>query len=84
MTHFVCTPQAAQTDSPDGAATGTFTPCERELLALVAPGRDNLQIAAQMGLADKTVRNTLSQLYTRLAVEGRPQAVVKARELGFG
>ena len=50
----------------------------------MAQGRDNLQIAAQMGLADKTVRNALSQLYTRLAVEGRPQAVVKARELGFG
>ena len=84
LTHFVCTPQTAQTDSPVGDATGTFTPRERELLALVAQGRDNLQIAAQMGLADKTVRNALSQLYTRLAVEGRPQAVVKARELGFG
>ena len=81
LTHFVRTPQ---TDAPECDAAGTFTPRERELLALVAQGRDNLQIAAQLGLADKTVRNALSQLYTRLAVEGRPQAVVKARELGFG
>jgi DNA-binding NarL/FixJ family response regulator len=50
----------------------------------VARGLDNLQIAAHLGLADKTVRNALSRLYTTLGVEGRPQAVVRARELGFG
>lgn len=61
----------------------SFGPRERELLTLVARGLDNLQIAAHLGLADKTVRNQLSQLYRRLAVEGRPQAVVRARELGF-
>ena len=60
-----------------------FTPRERKLLTLVARGRDNLQIAAELGLAEKTVRNALSQLYTRLGVEGRSHAVVKARELGF-
>ena len=37
----------------------------------------------RLGLADKTVRNALSALYTKLAVEGRPQAVVRARELGL-
>ncbi len=61
----------------------TFTPRERALLALVARGCDNLQIGAELGLADKTVRNALSSLYTRLAVEGRSHAVVRARELGF-
>lgn len=66
------------------AAASGFTARERALLHLVAAGRDNLQIGAELGLADKTVRNALSQLYWRLAVEGRPQAVVKARELGFG
>ena len=81
LTHFV---RSAPSDAPEADVSGTFTPRERELLALVAQGRDNLQIGAQMGLADKTVRNALSHLYTRLAVEGRPQAVVKARELGFG
>ncbi len=66
------------------AAGADFTARERALLHLVAQGRDNLQIGADLGLADKTVRNTLSRLYTRLGVEGRPQAVVRARELGFG
>jgi len=67
-----------------GAADGiAFTSRERELLALVARGCDNLQIAAQLGLAEKTVRNGLSSLYARLGVEGRSHAVVRARELGF-
>ena len=72
--------------SPADAAAGApaFTPRERELLKWVARGHDNLQIAAHMGLADKTVRNALSLLYQRLGVEGRPQAVVRARELGYG
>ncbi len=60
-----------------------FTPRERELLTLVARGRDNLQIAAELGLADKTVRNALSKLYTRLGVDGRSHAVVRSHELGF-
>jgi pimeloyl-ACP methyl ester carboxylesterase/DNA-binding CsgD family transcriptional regulator len=68
-----------------GGADGSpaFTPRERELMALVARGLDNLQIAAELGLAEKTVRNTLSALYTRLGVEGRSHAVVRARDLGF-
>lgn len=65
------------------ATDGAFTVRERELLALVAQGLDNLQIGAHLGLADKTVRNQLSRLYQRLGVEGRTHAVVRARELGF-
>jgi len=65
-------------------APGSFTRRERELLALVAQGLDNLQISAHLGLADQTVRNALSKLYATLGVEGRPQAVARARDLGFG
>ena len=57
---------------------------ERELLDTVARGMDNLQIAAHLGLAEKTVRNLLSRLYGKLAIEGRPQAIVWAREHGYG
>jgi len=60
-----------------------LTPRERELTALVGQGLDNLQIAARLGLADKTVRNMLSALYTKLGVEGRAMAVVKARDMGL-
>jgi pimeloyl-ACP methyl ester carboxylesterase len=82
---LMCEAIAGFVRTPRGAADGpAFTPRERDLLALVAAGRDNLQIAAALGIADKTARNALSKLYTRLGVEGRPQAVVRARELGYG
>lgn len=70
--------------TPHGPEAAAFTRRERELLDAMARGLDNLQIAAHLGLADKTVRNTLSLLYGKLGVEGRPQAIVKARALGFG
>ncbi len=60
-----------------------LTPAEQALAALVGQGLDNLQITAQLGLAEKTVRNRLSALYAKLGVEGRAMAVVKARELGL-
>ena len=54
------------------------------LLDLMAQGRDNAQIAAVLGLAEKTVRNHITQLFDRLDVEGRAQAIVLARENGLG
>ena len=75
---------AAATAAGSAAGAAPHTARERELLGLVAQGCDNTQIAAHLGLAEKTVRNALSLLYTRLGVEGRPQAVVRARELGYG
>jgi len=60
-----------------------LTPREQALAALVAKGLDNLQIAAHLGLAEKTVRNALSLLYTKLGVEGRPQAVARTRDLHY-
>lgn len=75
VTDFVCAREAA--------AEADYTARERELLHLVAQGLDNLQIAARTGLAEKTVRNRLSHLYTRLGVEGRSHAVARSRELGF-
>lgn len=67
-------------DQPCGPA---LTSGERALAALVGQGLDNLQIAARLGLADKTVRNRLSSLYAKLGVEGRAMAVVKARDMGL-
>lgn len=74
VTEFVAAP-------PQGLPP--LTARERELASLVGQGLDNLQIAARLGIAGKTVRNMLSTLYVKLGVEGRPQAVVRARDLGF-
>ena len=51
--------------------------------ALVAQGLDNAQIAARLGVADKTVRNALSAHYAKLGVHGRARAVALSRDLGF-
>ncbi|MBI5257876.1 MAG: alpha/beta fold hydrolase [Burkholderiales bacterium] len=68
-----------------GSAPGpALTPRERELAALVAQGLDNAQLAAQLGVADKTVRNALSALYAKLGVDGRPQAIARIRDTGLG
>lgn len=60
-----------------------LTPRERELAGLVAQGLDNAQIAARLGVADKTVRNALSVLYAKLGVDSRARAVVRSRDLGL-
>ena len=74
-------------DSPDGGQHKPFpdlSPRQRDVLELLAQGLDNLQIAARLALAEKTVRNTITPLFQKLSVESRPQAIVRAREAGFG
>ncbi len=61
-----------------------LTPGEQALLELLAHGLDNLQIAAHLGLAEKTVRNRVSAVFDKLQVESRAQAIVKARLGGYG
>jgi len=61
-----------------------LTPRERELLELIAQGRDNAQMAALLGLSERTVRNHITSIFSKLEVENRAQAIVRAREAGFG
>ena len=62
----------------------TLSARERELLELLAQGRDNAQIAASLGLAEKTVRNRLSALFAKLGVDHRGRAIVIAHQAGLG
>lgn len=62
----------------------TLTPRERDLLELIAQGRDNAQVAARLSLSEKTVRNHVTSIFAKLEVENRPQAIVLARNAGFG
>jgi len=68
------------------ASEGAFphlTPREREILELLAHGLDNTQIAARLGLSEKTVRNNITPILDKVGVESRSQAIVRAREAGF-
>lgn len=65
------------------AALATLSPREREVLALLAEGLGNADIARRLGISEKTVRNHASQLFDKLGVGSRTQAVVYARDCGF-
>ncbi|MEO8411709.1 MAG: alpha/beta fold hydrolase [Propionivibrio sp.] len=67
-----------------GAGFRELTAREREMLDLIARGLDNAQIAARLTLADKTVRNRITSIFVKIGAENRPQAIVRAREAGFG
>lgn len=61
-----------------------LTPRERSVLEALAGGASTAQIAARLGLSDKTIRNHLSSIFTKLHVADRTQAVLKARAAGLG
>ena len=60
-----------------------LSPREREVLALLSEGLDNAQIGERLSISEKTVRNHVSNVYDKLGVWTRAQAVVFAREHGF-
>jgi DNA-binding NarL/FixJ family response regulator len=57
---------------------------ERDVLTLLAQGRSNPDIARQLYLSPKTVRNHVSNIFTKLQVADRAQAIIKARDAGLG
>jgi pimeloyl-ACP methyl ester carboxylesterase/DNA-binding CsgD family transcriptional regulator len=61
-----------------------LTAREHEVLDLVAQGIDNRRIAEQLHMGEKTVRNNVSNIMAKLGVRTRAEAIVTAREAGFG
>lgn len=57
---------------------------EREILDLLAAGRSNAQIAQTLFLSPKTVRNNTSNIFAKLQVADRSEAIVRARDSGLG
>jgi pimeloyl-ACP methyl ester carboxylesterase/DNA-binding CsgD family transcriptional regulator len=70
--------------SPGAAGIRGLTTRESEILERIAQGLDNAQIAAHLGMSEKTVRNHITRIFDKLAVENRGQAIVRAREAGLG
>jgi DNA-binding NarL/FixJ family response regulator len=66
------------------AAFPTLTARERQILDLVARGYDNRRIARELTLSDKTVRNHISNLFAKIHAVNRAEAIVRARNAGFG
>jgi DNA-binding NarL/FixJ family response regulator len=57
---------------------------EREILELIAGGHNNHEIARRLVLSEKTVRNHVASILTKLQVSDRAAAVAKARDAGLG
>ena len=57
---------------------------EHDVLELLAQGMDNTTIGRRLGISPKTVRNHTSNIFTKLQVSDRGQAIIAAREAGLG
>lgn len=69
---------AAPAKGADAAQVPELTPRERDMMRLVAQGLDNREIAAELFLAEGTVRNNISRLLEKLSLKDRTQLAVFA------
>jgi two-component system, NarL family, response regulator LiaR len=74
---------AQHTSARNDSLAEKLSPRERELLALLAKGHSNTEIAARLFLSEGTVRNYLSSVFTKLGVTDRTQAAVLALRHGL-
>jgi len=66
------------------AAFPDLTEREREILGLIAIGKSNAEIAEELVLSPKTVSNHVSNIFSKLQVVDRAQAVLRAKQAGLG
>jgi DNA-binding NarL/FixJ family response regulator len=61
-----------------------LTDRERQILELIAEGLNNAEIARRFVLSPKTVRNHISNIFAKMHVADRAQAIIRARDAGLG
>jgi DNA-binding NarL/FixJ family response regulator len=61
-----------------------LTEREREILDLIARGETNAEIAQRLVLSPHTVRNHISNIFSKLQVADRAEAIIRARDAGYG
>lgn len=94
LMHYFATPPAGDatrsaqsSQSSQSAETPIFpdlTDREREVLRLIAQGLTNSAIAERLVLSPKTVRNYITEIFSKLQVADRAQVIVRARNAGLG
>ena len=57
---------------------------EAEIMSLIAEGHSNGKIAAQLVLAEKTVKNHVNRIYAKLGADSRAAAIVRWKDAGGG
>ncbi|MBX3171962.1 MAG: response regulator transcription factor [Candidatus Eremiobacteraeota bacterium] len=78
FSHGVMEKMMHSTDAEDDLVA--LSPRERQILRLLAQAKDNATIADELSLAEQTVRNHVSTLYSKLGVSSRVEAIVWVRE----
>ncbi|MGH7514912.1 MAG: alpha/beta fold hydrolase [Gemmatimonadales bacterium] len=81
---FLSTDVAAPAGETRAPCLPDLTAREAEVLDLVARGLDNTDIAGRLGVSAKTLRNHITNIFSKLDVTSRAQAIVRAREAGLG
>ena len=84
LRRFLPAPDLADDDADAGGGFGDLTEREREVLELIARGCSNDDIARRLAISPKTVRNHVTSIFGKLAATTRAQAIVRARQAGFG
>jgi DNA-binding NarL/FixJ family response regulator len=70
--------------TPAASPFPELTDRESEILGLVARGLANGHIAERLRISDKTVRNHVTNIFWKLGASSRAEAIVRARDAGFG
>lgn len=78
VTYFSQMPPAAASSFPE------LTEREQEILLLIAKHRTNQEIAQRLQISPKTVRNHVSNIFAKLQVADRAEAILRARDAGLG
>jgi DNA-binding NarL/FixJ family response regulator len=87
LIQYFASPPAEVRDEPRLPGVPLFpelTEREREVLELIAQGLTNTAIAEQLVLSPKTVRNYITEIFSKLQVADRAQAIIRARNAGLG
>jgi DNA-binding NarL/FixJ family response regulator len=77
-------PQVSAAHSPASPVFPELTEREREILGLIAQGLNNAAIAERLVISPKTVGNHISNIFSKLQVADRAEAIVRARDAGLG
>jgi LuxR family transcriptional regulator, maltose regulon positive regulatory protein len=77
------TPQMSEDDDEDFGLGSGLSQREVEILTMVSGGLRNREIGDRLGLTEGTVKWYMQQIYDKLGVRRRPQAVIRARQLGI-
>jgi two-component system, NarL family, response regulator DegU len=79
--HFTKIPDPDQ--PPSVSPWDSFTEREREVLTLIGKGSSNKEIAVQLSFSEKTVKNHVANIFSKLHVSDRTQAVIYAIKQGL-